>query len=247
MRIAYLLAAALVTTAVGTSSLAQFEADIGSVPDAQLADMRGGLRLPSGLDIVLSVRQDTSIDGQLVLRTYYVVDQGAPNLTILTPAPGVRVEGTVATQTGGAPTGAWERNASIVLDRAGGFTTFQPGQAQPALISIGVSRGGEPVSDEGLLPVLVAPGGVQATPSGLISLESLPRGTRVILDGMGTEVSHLFGAATGTVIANTADNRSIDNLSTIDIDLSAVSPDLVGSGMLMVQSVAVDAARLSGE
>ena len=44
-----------------------------TVPDHELSDMRGGFRLPSGIEVALTVRSDTSVDGALLLRSVFSV------------------------------------------------------------------------------------------------------------------------------------------------------------------------------
>ena len=224
-------------------------APVRIVPDEDLAEMRGGLILPSGLEIALAVRQDTSIDGALVLRTSYVVDQGAPKLSILTPSPGQTVPGTTGqdAQGGRGPAAAPGGDGSVVIDRAGGIALFQPGLSGPTGVQVNVTRGGAPPSDEGLTAVSLQPGESATTPSGTLTLDAIPGGSRIGLQNVGTEISHLVGQTIGTTIANSANDRTIDTVSVIDLNLTNVSPDLIGSGMLTVENVAVEAARMAIE
>lgn len=54
-------------------------------------------------------------------------------------------------------------------------------------------------------------------------------GSRVTIALDGTRVSHLAGQATGSVVLNTADNRIIDTVTTVDLDLSRMAVGQVGS------------------
>ena len=54
-------------------------------------------------------------------------------------------------------------------------------------------------------------------------------GSRVTIALDGTRVTHLAGQATGSVILNTADNRIIDTVTTVDLDLSRMAVGQVGS------------------
>ncbi len=54
-------------------------------------------------------------------------------------------------------------------------------------------------------------------------------GSRVTIAMDGTRVSHLAGRATGSVILNTADNRIIDTVTTVDLDLSRMAVGQAGS------------------
>lgn len=51
------------------------------VPDPDLASERGGFRLPSGIEVAMTVDTRTAIDGAVVLRTVLRADQGSPTIT----------------------------------------------------------------------------------------------------------------------------------------------------------------------
>ena len=85
-----------------------------------------------------------------------------------------------------------------------------------------------------------------ATANGVVSVRGLPGGNRITLDGVGTDVTHLAGQAFGSVLANTVDNRAIDVSTTVDIRVSGVTPDMLGSAMLRVEGLALDAASRLG-
>ena len=54
-----------------------------ALPDAELEAMRGGLALPGGVDLRLTVHSDMRVDGSTVLRTIFRADEGAPTLQVL--------------------------------------------------------------------------------------------------------------------------------------------------------------------
>lgn len=67
-------------------------------------------------------------------------------------------------------------------------------------------------------------------------------GSRVSIALDGTRVSHLAGQATGSVILNTANNRIIDTVTTVDLDLSRMAVGQVGSLIPRIGNLAQDTA-----
>lgn len=151
MRFIRLLAVLFAFIAAPVAAQSPF-GDVAAMDDAELADERGGFLLPGGIDLDLVIAQETSIDGELVLRSSYVLAEGAPIVSI------------------------------------------------------------EHVSQ-----------GVSAVTEGDDSR------MRVTIEVPGTEVSHLMGRVTGSVIANTADNRTISTITTVDLDLSRMDVGSIGS------------------
>ena len=66
----------------------------------------------------------------------------------------------------------------------------------------------------------------------------------VSLQGTDIRIVHLTGSAIGSAIANSGNDRAIDTLTTLSIDLSNAGPDVLGSAMLRVEGVAIDAASM---
>jgi hypothetical protein len=156
MRFVRFLAAILAFLAVpaaasSTGGNAPF-GDAVAMDSHELAEERGGFILPGGIDLDLVVRQETSIDGQLVLRSSFALAEGAPVVSIEQVSQGVSVqtEGDDAT-------------------------------------------------------------------------------TRVTVAVPGTQVSHLAGQATGSIITNTANNRTISTVTSVDLDLSRLEVGSIGS------------------
>ena len=116
------------------------------------------------------------------------------------------------------------------------------GAAGPA---VAVTRDGSTieVAAAGLTEVALAPGQALDTVAGRVRLDALARGARVSLAGDALDVSHLVGEGIGSVIANAADGRVIDTLTTVNIDLTGVSPEALGSALLRVDAAALDATR----
>lgn len=142
--------------------------DVAAMDEAALANERGGFILPGGIDIDLAIQQETSIDGELVLRSTYVLAEGGPVVSIEQVSQGVSV-------------------------RTDGDDTS----------------------------------------------------SRVTITVPGTEVSHLMGRATGSVITNTADDRTISTVTTIDLDLSRMAVGSIGSLMPTLGTLAQDSASFS--
>lgn len=88
-----------------------------------------------------------------------------------------------------------------------------------------------------------AAGGSVIGRDGALSQSSSNGGVRVTLNGQGTDVTHLLRNGLGSIISNTADNRTIDVTTTVDIDISNASPELLGSSLFRVEDVALDATR----
>jgi hypothetical protein len=83
-----------------------------------------------------------------------------------------------------------------------------------------------------------------ATADGVIRLQGSPGGSRIVLNGDRIDVTHLSGRAIGSVIANSANNRAIDVLTTVQIDIGNATPELIGSAMLRVDDIAANAGSL---
>ncbi|RYF12639.1 MAG: hypothetical protein EOO77_17120 [Oxalobacteraceae bacterium] len=77
--------------------------------------------------------------------------------------------------------------------------------------------------------------------SGVISLTNDEGGARVTLSAPAIQVEHLVGQATGAVVSNTANNRAIDTVSSINVNLVGLPPGLSG-GVLTINRIAADAA-----
>jgi hypothetical protein len=87
-------------------------------------------------------------------------------------------------------------------------------------------------------------GGGVITADGVIRLQNGPDGARVLLNGTGIDVAHLAGRALGSVISNSANDRVVDVLTTVQIDIANASPELIGSALLRVDDIAANAGSL---
>ncbi len=208
--------------------------------DPELATLRGGFRLPTGIDVSLAVQTDTAVNGALLLRSVFVADHGTPTLQVFAPAAGTEVVSTTH-----AADAASSGGVSVQFDRQNGVVFVPATTATPA---VSVSTGSTMPNDAasaGLSAVPVSVGSAPVeTAGGAVSVEALPDGERVRLEGAGLDVSHVVGAAFGSVLANNANDRVIDTTTTISLDLTHVGPEALGSTMFKVENVAVEAAQL---
>ena len=101
---------------------------------------------------------------------------------------------------------------------------------------------GDRADGAGIVPVSVTVDGAGLmTRDGEVRVRSAADGVRVDLKGNDIEVSHLLGAALGSVVANSANNRSIDVTTSVDIGLSGIRPDALGSAAVRAENLALDA------
>ena len=218
-----------------------FEAPSAPVADEMLADSRGKFLLPNGVEVMMAVQTDTSVDGQLLLRSVFTVDQGAPQLAIYAPAsaqstaPGADQQGQQV-----RPSDVW-----VSFDRESGVSLVERNFRNTAG-GVTVSSGAQtPVgeSPDGSAALPLSPGGRVDTPNGAVSLDRLGSGYKVSLAKPDLEVSHVFGQALGSVVLNTGSDRAIDTATTINLDLMNATPMTVGSAMPRVETMALDVTR----
>lgn len=213
-----------------------------ALPDHELAAQRGGFRLPSGIDVALTVQTQTAIDGAVVLRTVFRADQGAPTLTVSTPRAGE----VVVAQPSAAPTSTGATAMVISYDPRSGIQAT-PGASVPAVsVTSGAVRTAAAAA-EGLQAVDASGTGV-TTDAGVVTAARTGGIDTVQLKAADLTVIHLAGSAFGSAIANSGNDRAIDTQTTISIDLSNVGADVTGAidaAMVRVQDLgsAVSAMR----
>ncbi len=207
------------------------------VPDSELATMRGGLMLPNGLNVAIGIDIQTRIDGVLALHTIFSSE--APGVRVFTDgrtSPS-EVPGTVTVETGDPswPTVSVSRTPT-------GTTVTAPAAGTPASVNIvsGPTTGWLDASGQTPVPVVANGPAVDAS-SGSIRLTSDDRGSQVQLVTPATEIRHLVGQATGAVIANTANDRVIDTVSTVNVNLVGL-PAGLSNGVLLANRIATEAA-----
>lgn len=199
------------------------------VPDATLAQQRGGFQLPNGLDIALTVQTQTAVNGAVVLRTVFQAAQGTPTLTVYAPRNGETVASAPAGQqangsnAASVPVVTYDPRAGIqVMPRAGG----------PA-IALGHGATAATGAQAGLEQIA---GGV--TDNGVVT-QAATGGVRTVeLAARDLTITHLAGNAFGSAIANSGSDRTIDTQTSVAIDLGQAGPDVIGSTMLRVGEIA---------
>ena len=208
--------------------------------DAALADMTGKFILPGGGSLALSVTSDTMLNGALVLRTVLTVDQGSSVQVFGRPDGAASPTGV----TGGAGQAVpvLTSGASVLFDRRSGA------QITPPTVSTirvgGTGAAGAGAAELGLTPITVAAGGPAVrTPDGLVSVTTLPNGTQVSLAGDRIGIAHLVGPTVATAILNSGNDRTIDTVTTIGIDLHDAAALAMGSAAMKVDALAADASR----
>lgn len=206
-----------------------------ALPDVVLAEQRGGFRLPSGIDVSITVQTQTVLDGAIVLRTVFRADQGAPTITILAPSPGHPVAAGTSGSGGSAQAAAMP---SVTYDRAAGIQVV-PGLGTPR-IAVTTDSGQSLATAGGLTPV--QPGAT--TDNGTVSASDNGGLRTVTLDGADLTITHLAGNAFGSAIINSGNDRAIDTQTSVSIGLSNAGPDVLGSTMFRVQDVALAATAM---
>ncbi len=235
MPLAILFAAALATAAPESDDPRRV-GDAAPVPDRELATMRGGLMLPNGLNVAIGIDIQTRIDGVLALHTIFSSE--APGVRVFTNgATGqAQVPGTVTVGTGEPD---WP-TVSVSRTPTGTIVTA-PGRDRRASTSCPDRRpAGSTPRARRRCPV-TPNGPAVAASSGTIRLTSDDRGSQVQLLTPTTEIRHLVGQATGAVVSNTANDRVIDTVSTVNVNLVGLPAGLM-NGVLMVNRIATEAA-----
>ncbi|KHL24163.1 hypothetical protein PK98_15490 [Croceibacterium mercuriale] len=204
------------------------------LPDAVLAEQRGGVRLPSGIDLALTVNTQTAVNGNVVLQTVFSIVDGAPTVTVLTPEDGR----TVAAPVAGAGTATVGGAAPVVTyDRQHGLQVTGANSAIPVQFGKGTAASSAPL--QGLQAI--DPTRPVRTDAGTVSQTGETAVRSVDLVAPDLTISHLVGNAFGSAIANARNDATIDTQTTLSIDLRNAGPDVLGSAMLRVEGVALDA------
>lgn len=213
--------------------------DQAPLSDAELADLRGGIRLPNGIDAALTIETQTAVDGAIILMTVVKIDVGLPQVAVFAPGEGASVpaqpqDAAAGSASQGLPTFSFDnRNGLHVFPGAGRLSATVTSAPAPA------DGGGVP---DGLLPVdMDAPA---QTGHGLISASGRGGLTSVELTMPDLQVLHLTGNAFGSVIANSGSNRAIDTQTTVSLDLRNAGADVIGSTMLRVADMASGAMAM---
>ncbi len=213
--------------------------DFGApLPEEELATLTGKFILPGGGSLALSVTSDTMLNGSLILRTVLTIDQGSKLQVFGRDDSSASPAGTTGGTSGAGPTLA--TGVSVLFDRRSGTQITVP--------TVSTVRTGSGVqmteTQAGLVPIAVVAGGPAVrTPDGLVTLTTLPNGSQVTLAGDQIGISHLVGQSVATAILNAGNDRTIDTVTTIGIDLHDAAALTLGSAALKVDALAADAAR----
>ena len=231
---ALMLQAVAVQGAAAETAAGPFAA-ASAVPDDVLAQQRGGIRLPGGIDVSLSIDTVTALDGSVVLQTVTRIAEGAPVVAAYAPADGETVALPAQAGTASGPQAA----PSLSYDRQNGFSITV--QRPAPRIEPAAANGQTPAAIAGLHPVDLTE--AVATPNGVIHSIVGERVGGVELQGADIRIMHLTGSALGSAILNTGSERAIDTRTTLSIELGNVGPDVLGSAMLRVEDVSLGIMR----
>lgn len=214
-------------------AVAAFEAP--PVPDPVLADLRGGIQLPNGIDLALTVQTQTAVNGAVVLQTVFSLTDGPPKVVVYAPSDG-RTVAAPAVASSGASAGTTVM-PTVTYDNRGGLVQVTPGlTVMPVAIGTGEKAAQGAVAN-GLEQVASG----ATTDNGTIS-QALDGSVRAIkLTGSDFSVTHLAGGTFGSAIANSGSDRTISTVTSVSIDLRNAGPDVLGSAMLRVEDTALSA------
>jgi len=182
-----------------------------TLTDAQLDTMRGGFELPNGMDVVVGVDIQTLVNGTLALRSVLNTETGTPVVFVGDGTSGGSSSGTGTSAGGG-----------VVVHVGSANTAIQAGAGQQQV-------------------TLTPNGPAVSTPSGTVQLVKDGGGSQVILNGNSLELHQMIGSLTGSIVANTANDRTIDTVVTINVDVQN-SGLLAGNAVLRADSIALDTA-----
>jgi hypothetical protein len=186
-----------------------------TLADDDLDELRGGFILPNGMDVAIGIDIQTSVNGVLALRTMLTTaDAGLPVMFV--------------------------GDGSASANSAQPGTAFaMPGGGMVRVVNNGASQMEVGAGEQRIEPV--ANGPAVATPAGSVQLFRDGSGSQVVLNGDSLELRHMVGNFTGSIVANTANDRSISTVVTVNVDLQNSAVPL-GNALLRWDSIAVDAA-----
>jgi len=224
---------------------------VPAVPDPELARATGKFVLPNGAELALSIVSDAAVDGRAVLRTVLTVDQSV-DLKVFARPVGAS---DAATPAGGTATTAASSRApvpgpsvAVMFDRQSGARLVTPVVAGAPSVAVGTGAGGSGADAaagaeaRGLTPVTLAAGGpAVATADGHVTLTELPNGSAVALQGDRYGVLQLVGRSVAAATVNSANDRVLDSVTDVAVDLRNVTPFTAASAMMRADALALDA------
>jgi hypothetical protein len=201
---------------------------------AELAEQRGGFQLPNGINVAITVQTDTSVDRAVVLRTVYMIDRGPPTLKAFTGT------GPSATSAAAAAPNGQGAEPTITYDSRTGIQVT-PGFGGPSVL---ITTGAPHIdADLKALQEVQLGGGSATTAFGTITHLAQNGVEAVRLDAGDLAVTHLAGAAFGSIIENSGNGRVIDTTTSVTIDLGNAGPDVLGSALPRVEALGIDAMQ----
>jgi hypothetical protein len=203
---------------------------------AELAEQRGGFRLPNGIDVAIAVQTDTLVDQTLVLRSVYTIDRGPPTVRAWTAN-----DPAAPTTTSTVSSGTQQNVSPVVSYDSRNGIQVTPGFGSPSVII----RTGSPhiEVDAAALREIPLDGSVVAAPAGTIT-QAVRNGIQSVrLESTDLAITHLAGSAIGSIIENSGSGRVIDTVTSVAIELGNAGPDKLGSAMPRVESIGIDALQ----
>lgn len=200
-----------------------------AVSDRELSTMRGGFELPNGLNLQLGIDVQTRVDGVLAVHTIYASD--GPNAGLRVFTDGLKSANPATPPAQSISTPQLTTAPVLVVDRSPSGTTVLPSSQLPATtVNVVTADPGQWLSGEGQtqLPV-VANGDPVPASIGTVRLTSDAQGSVVTLQAPDLEVRQLVGQASGTVVLNSASDRTIDTVGSINVNLQGLSPQLLNA------------------
>ncbi|GGI80772.1 hypothetical protein GCM10007973_16590 [Polymorphobacter multimanifer] len=209
------------------------------LPDARLAEMRGGIMLANGTNISVGIALETRVDGMLALRTQFSTETpgiqvfaGGPDTTIIVD-PGATVSDNLrplpAVESSRAATGTVIGASPVTVGSS---------------VRIGVASAGEAARSPGTALAVVENGPAVATALGAVRLLRTTGGTVTELNGPNLAIQQLVGQATGTIVTNSASDRIINTVTWVDVRLDgALMPSGLTTSIESVARAVADRAR----
>jgi len=207
--------------------------DAPRVGDGELATMRGGMELPNGLNVNIGIDLQTRVDGVLLLNTVYSSDGPSAGIHVYTasnPAPfashgasSSTVNATIATAT---PTSA---APTVVVQYSPTGTSVQSIPSAPTTnVVIGGAPAAVDTTGQAAVPVIIN-GPTVTTSQGDYTLKSTSGGAIATFQSPSLTIQQAIGQATGSVVLNTANNRSIDTTGVVNIGLGSLPISQISS------------------
>lgn len=208
---------------------------VGRVEDSVLAEQRGGIRLPNGIDVNLSIDTVTAINGRIVLQTVTRITEGSPVVTAYVPVDDTHAP--LAQQDKSVAEAKRDPPPRVIYDRQYGLSVTANMPVVPVRVTAG--EAGDVPQESGLRAIDLT--GSTTTPNGIVQARDDAGVGGVELQGTDIRILHLTHSAIGSAIANTGSGRSIDTYTTVSIDLRNAGPEVLGSAMSRVEGVALGA------